>query len=792
MRVPRIIHQTWKDDRVPEHWRGFQASWQRQHPDWSYRLWTDAQCRELVAAQAPWFLTLYDGYPEPVMRVDAFRYFLMDRVGGVYVDLDFECLRPVDELLADHALVLGLEPDAHVEKLLARERGLARIVGNAFLASVAGHPFWRHVIEQLVARHREPGVLDATGPFLLTAAVESFPGTPGPRLVPPGALYPAAAPDARAGNGGEVPDPIHEGAFAVHHWSGSWVRDTQWSPRAVEACGIPYRVTDRIRPVADGVLDLHACTELWDGDPEPPLVSCLMVTAGRPMLAWRAIRCFVAQTWAARELVIVDDDPDPDLHRQVAALGDPRIRHLRPEPRRATLGELRNLALASARGELVMQWDDDDLYDPRRIEAQVAALEALAADVCVLRRETLWWPGARRLATSGPRPWEGSMLARRAAAGCYPEQRRGEDTALLTRLLRAGRAVVLDAPWLYVYVFHGANTFDADHFEALFAAAETVEEGSDYVQALIALAARLPIELDAELERPGRPRRTAAGEARKDSPGPVPVAPTRVPATRGEDPASGLVLTPVKNASRFLERYVENLLGLDHDPARLSLGMLESDSSDDTWSRVEEVRDALAGRLARVTVVKRDFGYRLDGPRQAVEHQRARRAVLARSRNALLSAALRDERWVLWLDVDVTAYPPDLTGQLIAAGKPVVAAHCVTRPGGPTFDLNTFVLREDAEGIDWSRHVIDGILQPPRGLGRRYLDELRDRALVAVDGVGGTALLVDADLHREGLVFPAYPHALHIETEGLAEMARDLGIRCWALPGLEVVHPPDG
>ena len=67
---------------------------------------------------------------------------------------------------------------------------------------------------------------------------------------------------------------------------------------------------------------------------------------------------------------------------------------------------------------------------------------------------------------------------------------------------------------------------------------------------------------------------------------------------------------------------------------------------------------------------------------------------------------------------------------------------------------------------------------------------LRDgRELLRVDSVGGTALLIRADLHRDGLVFPSYPYQQLIETEGLAAMARDMGTACWALPRLEVVHP---
>ena len=66
----------------------------------------------------------------------------------------------------------------------------------------------------------------------------------------------------------------------------------------------------------------------------------------------------------------------------------------------------------------------------------------------------------------------------------------------------------------------------------------------------------------------------------------------------------------MKDAARFFARYVEALRGLDYDPRRLSLGLLEGDSTDATWSLVEAARADLARHFARVTTVKRDFGYR--------------------------------------------------------------------------------------------------------------------------------------------------------------------------------------
>ncbi|HPL26867.1 MAG TPA: glycosyltransferase, group 2 family protein, partial [Anaerolineae bacterium] len=93
------------------------------------------------------------------------------------------------------------------------------------------------------------------------------------------------------------------------------------------------------------------------------------------------------------------------------------------------------------------------------------------------------------------------------------------------------------------------------------------------------------------------------------------------------------------------------------------------------------------------------------------------------------------------------------------------------------------------EELDWSLYILNGILLPPHGYGRLYLSDLRQHELVEVDAVGGTMLLVRADAHREGLIFPTVPYRYLIETEGLAAMARDMGYRSWGLPNLEIWHP---
>jgi peptide chain release factor subunit 1 len=137
----------------------------------------------------------------------------------------------------------------------------------------------------------------------------------------------------------------------------------------------------------------------------------------------------------------------------------------------------------------------------------------------------------------------------------------------------------------------------------------------------------------------------------------------------------------------------------------------------------------------------------------------------------------------LWLDVDVTEYPPGVVGRLLATGRDIVTPHCVLRPGGPTFDWNA-----------WRDH------------GRVRMDALRDGPdLVRLDAVGTTMLLVRADAHRDGLVFPSFlygranplardPSPLlsrgvgEVESEGLGLMAKDMGYECWGMPRLEIIH----
>ncbi|PKI84891.1 hypothetical protein MVES_001269 [Malassezia vespertilionis] len=103
--IPRIIHQTWKTEELPERWKGAREHCAALMPDYEYMLWTDASARAFIAGEYAWFLDTYDSYRYNIERADVIRYFVLHKYGGIYMDLDIGCRRRLDSLLRFDAIV---------------------------------------------------------------------------------------------------------------------------------------------------------------------------------------------------------------------------------------------------------------------------------------------------------------------------------------------------------------------------------------------------------------------------------------------------------------------------------------------------------------------------------------------------------------------------------------------------------------------------------------------------------------------------------------------------------------
>lgn len=197
-----------------------------------------------------------------------------------------------------------------------------------------------------------------------------------------------------------------------------------------------------------------------------PLVSCLCITHRRLPMLKRAIFCFLKQTYPARELLIVYQSDDELTRTFLSQLGMPSIRSLMVEAGlKMNTGQLRNLALQNALGDYVATWDDDDLHAPTRLAEQIDCMNKASRHGCALGRIILYDEVTQSAYLSARRTWEGSLVACRESMPLYGDLERGEDLQVVETMLAKAQLAELERPNLYVYVYHGANTWNRTHWE---------------------------------------------------------------------------------------------------------------------------------------------------------------------------------------------------------------------------------------------------------------------------------------------------------------------------------------
>ena len=238
-----------------------------------------------------------------------------------------------------------------------------------------------------------------------------------------------------------------------------------------------------------------------------PMISCLMVTLDRLALAKHAIRSYAEQSYANRELVIVTDGDEPyrrALARYVDALGIAGVRIIYPGTGGLTLGCLRNISIDAARGEIICQWDDDDYSHPERLEVQFAHMIAHRAGISFLTDHLQFIESERLLSWidwSGEGQYDGlsqfapgTLMMYRDQRFRYPESgptaRRGEDCVFMEAVCGAVPVAALHGVGdLYLYRYHGRNTFSREHHYRLCACrsrsnAQLLEDAARLQQAI--------------------------------------------------------------------------------------------------------------------------------------------------------------------------------------------------------------------------------------------------------------------------------------------------------------------
>ncbi|KAH7132650.1 Anp1-domain-containing protein [Dendryphion nanum] len=273
-----------------------------------------------------------------------------------------------------------------------------------------------------------------------------------------------------------------------------------------------------------------------------------------------------------------------------------------------------------------------------------------------------------------------------------------------------------------------------------------------------------------------------------------------------------LILTPL---ARFYQEYWDSLLKLDYPHDLISLGFIipKTKEGNLAYQALQvQVTKTQSGpknkRFASVTILRQDTENPLqsqdEAERHKMENQKARRAAMAKARNSLLFTTLGPTTsWVLWMDADIVEYPATLIQDLAAYDVPIIAPNCFQRYYNEDkkaqdirpYDFNNWVDSQVAQDLGAKMGkddiLLEGYHEMPtyRSLMAMMYDSTADPGLkVKLDGVGGATLLVKAEVHRDGAMFPAFAFYHLIETEGFAKMASRLNQEAFGLPNYLVYH----
>ncbi len=175
LEIPNIIHQTWKNNQIPSHWKSSKQAWIELHPKWFYILWTDRMNLELVKRFYSELLEKYQNYQYNIQRVDFIRPLILYRYGGIYSDLDLKPLRSFEILFGSSKY------SNSIEVFLLSNNG--RYTNMLMISKPKTH-FWIQVIKEMknpripswvnISRHFY--ILHTTGPYVINRVVSEYDG----------------------------------------------------------------------------------------------------------------------------------------------------------------------------------------------------------------------------------------------------------------------------------------------------------------------------------------------------------------------------------------------------------------------------------------------------------------------------------------------------------------------------------------------------------------------------------------------------------------------------------------
>ena len=209
--IPKLIHAIWfSGDPMPELYLRCLESWKKYAPDCEIKIWN----METYNPDGCLFFEQAIEHKNWAFASDYARADLLYRYGGIYMDLDVEMLRPIDDLLYNDAY-MSFE-------------SLDRIECGSGMGSKPGHPIIKEICESYEKRPylKEDGTWDnSTCPVRYTQVIEKhgLKKDGGFQFVEDITVYPFEVLTGKSFDTGIIYNS--DLSYTVHHHNGSWIPD---------------------------------------------------------------------------------------------------------------------------------------------------------------------------------------------------------------------------------------------------------------------------------------------------------------------------------------------------------------------------------------------------------------------------------------------------------------------------------------------------------------------------------------------------------------------------------------
>ncbi len=209
--IPKIIHGIWfSGDPLPPLYQRCLDSWKKYAPDHEIKIWN-------LNTYKPDHCLFFEQAVEHrnwAFASDYTRADLLRRYGGIYMDLDVEMLRPIDDLMYNDAY-MSFE-------------SLDRIECGSGMGAKPGHPIFQEICESYEKRPylKADGTWDnSTCPVRYTKVIEKhgLKKNGGFQFVEDITVYPFESLTCKSFDTGIIYQT--DISYTVHHHNGSWIPD---------------------------------------------------------------------------------------------------------------------------------------------------------------------------------------------------------------------------------------------------------------------------------------------------------------------------------------------------------------------------------------------------------------------------------------------------------------------------------------------------------------------------------------------------------------------------------------